>query len=45
MTSQKLQSVENKIQGIFIQCLVFNKTVIPLTLVGYELMKTDLSAI
>ena len=31
-------SVENKIRDIFIQCLVFNKTIIPLTLVGYELM-------
>ena len=28
---------ENKIRDIFIQCLVFNKTIIPLMLVGYEL--------
>ena len=30
-----------KIQDIFIQCLVFNKTIILLTLVGYELMIAD----
>ena len=36
---QKLKLVENKIK-IFLSsvCLVFNKTIIPLTLVGYELM-------
>ena len=38
---QKLESVENKISDIFIQCLVFNKTIIPLTFVGYELMIAD----
>ena len=35
---QKLEVVENKIQDISIQCLVFNKTIIPLRLVGYELI-------
>ena len=37
---QKLEVVENKIQdiNISIQCLVFNKTIIPLRLVGYELI-------
>ena len=30
-----------KIREIFIQCLVFNKTIIPFTLVGYELMIAD----
>ena len=39
--SQKLKSIEIKIQDIFIQSLVFNKTIIPLTLVGYELMIAD----
>ena len=40
---QKLKAEENKIRGIFIQCLVFNKikTIIPLTLVGYELRIAD----
>ena len=33
---RKLESVEDKISDTFIQCLVFNKTIIPLTLVGYE---------
>ena len=28
--------MENKIRDIFIQCLVFNKTIIPLTFVGNE---------
>ena len=37
----KLESVEIKIWDIFIQCLVFNKTIISLTLVGYELMIAD----
>ena len=36
--AKKLELVENKIRDIFIQCLVFNKTIIPLTLVGHELM-------
>ena len=35
--------MENRIRDIFIQCLVFNKTIIPLTFVGYELMIADLS--
>ena len=34
----KTPVVENKIRYIFIQYLVFNKTIIPLPLVGYELM-------
>ena len=38
---QKLESVEDETSDIFIQCLVFNKTIIPLTLVGYELMIAD----
>ena len=38
---RKLESVENKIRDIFSQCLLFNKTIIPLTLVGYELMIAD----
>ena len=38
---RKLESAENRIPDIFIQCLVFNKTIISLTLVGYELMITD----
>ena len=40
---RKLESVENKIRDkiICIQCLVFNKTIIPLTLVGYELIIAD----
>ena len=39
--SLKTRVVENRIRDIFIQCLVFNKTIIPLTLVGYELMIAD----
>ena len=35
---RKLESTEIKIQDIFIQSLVFNKTIIPGTLVGYELI-------
>ena len=35
---QKLELVENKIQEIFMQCLVLNKTVTPLLLVGNEFM-------
>ena len=31
-------SLEYKIQDIFIQCLLFNKTFIPLTPVRYELV-------
>ena len=38
---RKLESVDNIVRNIFIQCLVFNKTIIPLTLVGYELMIAD----
>ena len=38
---RKLKSVENKIRDIFIQGFVFNKTIIPLALVGYELMIAD----
>ena len=38
---QNLESVETKIRNIFIQCLVFNKAIIPFTLVGYELMIAD----
>ena len=38
---RKLESVENIVRDIFILCLVFNKTIIPLTLVGYELMIAD----
>ena len=38
---RKLKSGENYIWDIFIQCLVFIKTIIPLTLVGYELMIAD----
>ena len=38
---RKLKSEENKIRDILIQCLVFNKTIIPFTLVGYELMVAD----
>ena len=38
---RKLESIEIKIQDTFIQCLVFNKTISPLTLVGYELMTAD----
>ena len=30
-----------KFEIYIIQCLVFNKTIIPLTLVGYELMIAD----
>ena len=33
---RKLESEENKYRNIFIQYLVFNNTIIPLTLVGYE---------
>ena len=32
---RKLKSGENKIRDIFIQCLAFNKTIIPLSLMGY----------
>ena len=39
---RKLESIENKVRDIFIQCLVFNKTIISLTLIGYELMIADL---
>ena len=38
---RKLESVENIVRNIFIQCLVFNKTIVPLMLVGYELMIAD----
>ena len=38
---RKLESVETKIRDIFIHCFLFNKTIIPLTLVGYELMIVD----
>ena len=38
---RKLESVENKIKKYFIQSLVFNKTIIPPTFVGYELMVAD----
>ena len=38
---RKLESIEIKIQDIFIQSLVFNKTIIPITLVGYEFMIAD----
>ena len=38
---RKLELIEIKIQDTFIQCLVFNKTIIPLTLVGYEFMIAD----
>ena len=34
---RKLELVENEMQYILIQCLVFNKTIIPLTLVEYRL--------
>ena len=44
-SGRKLESVENKVRDIFIQCLVFNKTIIPFTLVRYELMIADSSAI
>ena len=40
---QKLKSVENKIQDVFILFLVFIKTIIPLALVGYELIIPDLA--
>ena len=36
-----IESVENEVQDIFTQCSVFNKTIIPLTLVGYEFMIAD----
>ena len=39
--AEKLKLVENKIRDIFNQCLVLNVTIIPLTLVGYELMIAD----
>ena len=32
---RKLESAENKIRDTLIQCLIFNKTIIPLTFVGY----------
>ena len=38
---RKLESIEIKIKDIFIQSLAFNETIIPLTLVGYELMIAD----
>ena len=38
---RKLESKEIIIHDIFIQCLVLNKTIIPLALVGYELMIAD----
>ena len=38
---RKLKSIEIKIQDIFIQSLVFNRIIIPLMLVGYELMIAD----
>ena len=38
---RKLELVENEVQDIFTQCSVFNKTIIPLTLVGYEFMIAD----
>ena len=41
LNGRKLESVENKIRDNFIQCLVFNKTITPLMLVGYELMIAD----
>ena len=34
--------LENKIRDICMQCLVFNKTIIPLTLVGYDLTIANL---
>ena len=37
----KLELIDNKSRAILIHCLVFNKTIIPLTLVGYELMIAD----
>ena len=40
----KLESVENIVRKYFFQCLVFNKTIIPLTLVGYELNDSRLGA-
>ena len=39
--AHKLESVENKIRDILSQRLIFNKTIIPLTLVGNELMIAD----
>ena len=38
---RKLESVENKIRNILIQCMVFNKTVTPPKLVGYKLIIAD----
>ena len=38
----KLKLIKNEIRDIFIQCLVFNKAIIPLTIVGYELLTADL---
>ena len=38
---RKLESVENIVRNVFIQCLVLNKTITLLTLVGYELMIAD----
>ena len=36
-----LKMAENKMRDIFNQCLVLNKTIIPVTFVGYELMIAD----
>ena len=40
--AENIEWVENKIRDIFKQCLAFNKTIIPHSLIGYELMITDL---
>ena len=41
---RKLESLDNITRDIFIQFLAFNKTIIPLTLVGYEFMIIDIGA-
>ena len=38
---QNGRNLENKIRDIFMQCSVFNETIIPLTLVGYEIIIAD----
>ena len=40
--ARKLELVENKIRDIFFQCsMLFYKTIIPPTILGYELMVAD----
>ena len=38
---QNGRNLENKIRDIFMQCSVFNETIISLTLVGYEIIIAD----